>query len=72
MANENNIKSELACQNIAPIENLTKELNTSSLKIGVFANNGSGKTFLSRLFRLTENQEELVIDENGVCTTDKY
>lgn len=71
MANENNIKSELACQNIAPIENLTKELNTSSLKIGVFANNGSGKTFLSRLFRLTENQEELVIDENGVCTTDK-
>jgi hypothetical protein len=39
--------------------------------MGVFANNGSGKTFLSRLFRLTEKQDEIVLDENGKSPTDK-
>lgn len=65
------ITTELICQNIAPIEYLTKKLDFSSLRIGVFANNGSGKTFLSRLFRLTENNEAAILDENGVSYTDK-
>lgn len=30
----------IKCQNIAPIENLTREIKSSSLKMGVFANNG--------------------------------
>lgn len=68
---ENKITTIIKCQNIAPIENLTREIKSSSLKMGVFANNGSGKTFLSRLFRLTEKQEELVLDENGKSPTDK-
>lgn len=70
MADEK-IKTVIRCQNIAPIENLAREIKSSSLKIGVFANNGSGKTFLSRLFRLTENLEVLTLDENGKSPTDK-
>lgn len=68
---DNKITTTIKCQNIAPIENLTREIKSSSLKMGVFANNGSGKTFLSRLFRLTEKQDELVLDENSKSPTDK-
>ncbi|MEO8240636.1 MAG: AAA family ATPase [Flavobacterium sp.] len=64
-------KTRLNCQNIAPITNLVREINSTSLKIGVFANNGSGKTFISRLFRLTENQNELILDIDGKSPTDK-
>lgn len=68
---DDKITTIIKCQNIAPIENLTREIRSSSLKMGVFANNGSGKTFLSRLFRLTEKQDELILDENGKSPTDK-
>lgn len=68
---DNKITTVINCQNIAPIENLVREIKSSSLKMGVFANNGSGKTFLSRLFRLTEKQDELVLDENSKSPTDK-
>lgn len=68
---DDKITTIIKCQNIAPIENLTREIKSSSLKMGVFANNGSGKTFLSRLFRLTEKQDELVLDENDKSPTDK-
>lgn len=71
MANNKNIITELKCQNIAPIEDLTKEIKSSSLKMAVFANNGSGKTFLSRLFRLTESQTQIALDENGKSPTDR-
>lgn len=65
------ITTSIKCENIAPIKNLTKEIKSGSLRMGVFASNGSGKTFLSRLFRLTENQEEFVLNENGESPTDK-
>ncbi len=65
------IKTEFKCRNIAPIQNLTKDIESSSLKFGIFANNGSGKTFLSRMFRLTENSEEINLDEEGDSPTDK-
>ena len=68
---EEKITTKIKCQNIAQIENLTREIKSSSLKMGVFANNGSGKTFLSRLFRLTEKQDEITLDENGKYSTDK-
>lgn len=68
---EDKIKTVIKCQNIAPIENLTREIKSGSLKIGVFANNGSGKTFISRLFRLTENKSKLELDEEGKSPTDK-
>jgi hypothetical protein len=65
------IKSNLICENIAPIEDLKREIQSSTLKFGVFANNGSGKTFISRLFGLTGCKTELKIDENGVSPTDR-
>jgi len=65
------IKTEFNCQNIAPIKSLTKEINSNSLKFGVFANNGSGKTFISRMFRLTENSKEINFDKYGNSPTDK-
>ncbi|WP_053188014.1 AAA family ATPase [Sunxiuqinia dokdonensis] len=68
---DDKITTIIRCQNIAPIENLTREIKSSSLKMGVFANNGSGKTFISRLFRLMEKQDELALDENGKSPTDK-
>lgn len=68
---DDKIKTVLKCHNIAPLENLTREIKSSSLKIGVFANNGSGKTFISRLFRLTENHDKIILDEDGKSPTDK-
>ena len=68
---EQKIKTKINCQNIALIESLTKEITSSSLKFGIFGNNGSGKTFISRMFRLTENSEELQLDEKGNSPTDK-
>jgi len=47
-------KVKLQCTNIAPLTNLDNEFENKSLKIGVFANNGCGKTFISRMFRLLE------------------
>jgi wobble nucleotide-excising tRNase len=68
---EQKIKTEINCENIAPIKSLNKEISSGSLKFGVFANNGSGKTFISRMFRLTESSEELELDEEGSSPTDK-
>lgn len=65
------IKTYISCENIAPIENLNREIQSGTLKIGVFANNGSGKTFISRLFRLTENQTDLKLEDDGTSPTDK-
>lgn len=65
------IKTKIQCQNIAPIENLTREISSNSLKFGVFANNGSWKTFISRLFRLTEKSTELELELDGTSPTDK-
>jgi ABC-type polysaccharide/polyol phosphate transport system ATPase subunit len=55
MKKDKKITLSIKCQHIAPINNLSKDIQSDSLKIGIFADNGSGKTFISRLFRLTEN-----------------
>ena len=64
-------RTKIDCQNIAPILNLTKEIKSAALKFGVFANNGSGKTFISRIFRLTELSSELNLSEDGKSPTDR-
>jgi len=53
---KNIIKLEI--NNIAPIEHLAKQIETKELKIGILGKNGSGKTFISRLFRLLEKNGE--------------
>jgi wobble nucleotide-excising tRNase len=65
------IRTEIKCKNIAPLKTLNSVLDTNSLKIGVFATNGSGKTFISRAFRLTEKHKELEFDEKGNSPTDR-
>ena len=50
---------------------MTEEINSGALKIAVLANNGSGKTFLSRLFRLLEKNHPPILIENGKSETDK-
>lgn len=65
------IKTHISCENIAPIDNLNREIQLGTLKVGIFANNGSGKTFISRLFRLAENQTDLVLDDDNNSPTDK-
>lgn len=61
------IKVKLKCTNIAPLENLDNEFENNSLKIGVFANNGCGKTFISRMFALLEKPASG--EETGSSTT---
>lgn len=68
---DDSIKIYFGCQHIAPIENIQREFHVGSLKVGIYANNGCGKTFISRLFRLLElPQINLNIDENGCSPTD--
>lgn len=67
MANKS-IHTRIKCENLAPFTLLEKELNTNMLRIGIFANNGSGKTFLSRMFRLLE--KDVVPESDGTIPTD--
>lgn len=67
----NKIKVSVKLQNIAPFEDLNTEFVTPSLRIGIYANNGSGKTYISRMFRLLENTNAtLSPKDNGDCPTD--
>ena len=52
---EKRITALFEATDIGPHTNLCSSLQFSSLKVGVFANNGSGKTFLSRMFWLLDN-----------------
>ncbi len=45
---------EINIENIGPHEKINFTGQSSSLKTAIYANNGSGKTFISRLFRLLE------------------
>lgn len=47
----------LKIKNIGPNKDITFEDNLDQLKLGIFARNGTGKTFISRSFRLFENSE---------------
>jgi hypothetical protein len=53
----NKISFELKATNLGPLANLSAKLDFSTLKTAIYANNGSGKTFLSRAFRLTNKNE---------------
>ena len=52
-----NITTEIKAENIGPHLSINDSFPMSQLKLGVFANNGSGKTFISRSFRLLNNNE---------------
>lgn len=48
------MKIYIKCKNIAPLRNLDETIDNKSFNLGILARNGSGKTFISRLFRLLE------------------
>ena len=49
------IKQVMDIQKIGPYSSLHFEGKSSSLKTAIYGNNGSGKTFLSIIFRILEN-----------------
>lgn len=66
------IKTTIKCTNIAPLDSIDKTFESPALKLGIFASNGSGKTYLSRMFRLIENTQPIEEDESGSLLTDQY
>lgn len=66
-----NISIEMTSTNLGPHEALNAKLQTSSLEIGIYANNGSGKTFLSRAFRLVTKDTFEPWDSNKLLTIGK-
>lgn len=57
-----NITFDIECNNVAPLKNLKRTIKPPDLKLGIFANNGSGKTFISRMFRVLENNSDYPTD----------
>jgi len=58
----------LSAKNIGPLRTLDSRQQIKSCKIGIFANNGTGKTFLSRMFRLTSLDEYKQEQLNNLLT----
>lgn len=63
-----NITLKLSASNLGPHESLKSQLQIGSIGIGIYANNGSGKTFLSRAFRLATKKEYESTDSNKLLT----
>lgn len=61
--NNANIKLVLHCVNYAPFSDLKCEISLNSLRLCIYADNGAGKTFLSKAFQLTENKGEVSSDD---------
>lgn len=46
------INFNISCSNLAPLQMFNSSLELNNLHIGIFAHNGTGKTFISRAFEL--------------------
>jgi wobble nucleotide-excising tRNase len=62
------IRFRIQAKNVGPHINLDQSFDTGSLQLGLFANNGSGKTFLSRLFRYISKSNPVAEDANKLLT----
>lgn len=51
------IKTILAAQNYAPLKHFNGVIDSASLQIAIYADNGEGKTFISKAFRMIEDDE---------------
>ena len=49
------IKTTLVAQNYAPLKNFNGVIDSDSLRITIYADNGEGKTFISKAFRMIED-----------------
>lgn len=62
---------KLSTQNIGPLRNFSSSNEIGRCEIGIFANNGRGKTFLSRMFQLVASNEYEVEKLNNPLTINK-
>lgn len=69
MANKKNLKIDLNIKNFGPHKTLECHHKMNRINMGIFANNGSGKTFISRAFRLASPLNN--IEEMDNSETDK-
>lgn len=58
------MKLKIDIKNIGPHRNLSFSDNCGCLRMALFASNGSGKSFISRMFRLTENDSNEILNQN--------
>lgn len=65
------ISIDISVTNIGPHGSLSYKSALGSLEMGVYANNGTGKTFLSRIFRVATKQEQNSIDSNKLISIGK-
>lgn len=66
-----NIDIKLHIENLGPLNSLEYSDQTKSLKIGIFATNGAGKTFISRAFRLASSSNGFKPISNNLLTTNE-
>ena len=66
------VNATIRCTNIAPLESASKTIGASKFQLGIFAGNGSGKTYLSRMFRLLEQGATQSYDEAGASPYDMF
>ena len=68
MSKQQKMDFNLSARNIGPLREFSSSQKVGSCKIGIFANNGSGKTFLSRRFRLVGVKEHAPEQLNNLLT----
>lgn len=68
LSSKKEIQVEIEAANLGPHRQLKAKLNVVKLEMGLFANNGSGKTFLSRIFRLVTKPDVTVDEVNRLLT----
>ena len=70
MSDSKKLDFKLAASNIGPLTTFSFDGKIGSCKIGIFANNGSGKTFLSRMFRIAGTPDQELDKINDLLTID--
>jgi wobble nucleotide-excising tRNase len=52
------IKIKIGCENLAPLDKLDETIDCESLKIAIYADNGSGKSFITRAFNIASKDSK--------------
>lgn len=63
MAKKIQISIKIGCNNLAPIVTLSQKIaGFQRIKLGVYANDGTGNTFISSMFSLAESKNNLPVN----------
>src|SRR6185369_15820799 len=66
------ISIRIDANHLGPHIRLSAVLKVSSLQLGIFAVNGTGKTFISRPLRLITDKNPTIEDSNRLLTITEY